>query len=385
MRINRAVLLWASSLMLHGALLLIIASLSIYVLFGNKNAAKEVFVESGIYNKFVDALIQDNTKIQSDAVQSLPLDDPEIQTIAKQAFSPIALKRTTETVIDNLYAWLNEDTEEFTFEVNFYAEKEVFIERVSDYAANRLEKLPYCEQNEILTTVIFELQCRPIGISSEFIKKQVENDLHEASFFKEMNYTQEDLPKSNEGKNILQQYAFIPLVMQSLKKNLWIFMVVFLLASVLFVSVRRPLRKGFKSYGRDLLSNSVTLFLATLLFGFILPRYTERFSVEASKTTQVFTSLSDAYMKRFDVLIINVTLQVATIGLVILMVERFTRQSRYSDVDKKSGITTSVAKKNRGGKTIRRAYPPIQTSEGPKKRTSSKHKVPKKYRKIGLE
>jgi hypothetical protein len=90
-------------------------------------------------------------------------------------------------------------------------------------------------------------------------------------------------------------------------------------------------------------------------------------------------------MKRFDVLIINVTLQVATIGLVILMVERFTRQSRYSGVDKKSGITTSVAKKNRGGKTIRRAYPPIQTSEGPKKRTSSKHKVPKKYRKIGLE
>ncbi len=75
MKFYKAVLKWLSSLLLHGALLLIIASLSVSFLFGNRNSAKEVLEESGVYNKFVNAILDDNIKSSQGKRNVLPFSD----------------------------------------------------------------------------------------------------------------------------------------------------------------------------------------------------------------------------------------------------------------------------------------------------------------------
>jgi hypothetical protein len=386
MQFARRILLWLSTLLMHTALVLFVASLSVIFLFGEKQALKDVLIESGVYTSFVDAVIADNVKTSANQLSSLPLDDPEIQKIAKQAFSPTALKNETESFVDKLYEWLNGEADSLTFEVELNPQKEVFIEMVSTYAANRLVGLPTCETVSAQNTTIFALSCRPENVPLEFVKNQVHDDLEGSSFFKDIRFTQDDLPKTKSGAYIHQELAFVPPVLRALRTSLWTFVAVFLLASALFVSVRRPLRKGFKLYGRDLLSNGGTLLVATVVFGFVIPKFTNGFNIQGNETVSLTNKISDTYIRHFDVLIINVALQVAACGLIIVMLERLSRpESKYRQIRKKSGLTTSYARsKVVIGKVVHKPLPPIQTSEG-RKKSKTKSRASKKYRKIGIE
>jgi hypothetical protein len=385
MRFYRAVMLWFSSIVLHGTLLLIIASISIYFLFGNRNAAKEAFVDSGIYNEFVSAVLEENQDASTTTVSSLPLNDPEIQKIARQAFSPQALRRETEVVVDSVYDWLDEKSTRIEFDVSFVEEKTVFVELASTYAAQRLEALPSCGDRDISMIAIFSLDCRPEYVSSAYIKDKVADDLNNAEFFKSMRYTQDSLPLTANGKSLSDQYAFVPQLLQTIKNSLWLFVIVFLLACSLYIVIRRPFNKGMRSFGRDLVTNSGALLLATIVFGFILPRYTDNFAIKGTGTSDLFNRLFETYIHRFDIIIINITLQVAIIGVLILMLEKFSRPSKYHNVKKKSGLTSSYEKKKVQGKLVRKQMPPVQSSEVPKVRPRKAKKVPKQYRKIGIE
>ncbi len=378
--------LWLSKLLMHAGLVLIVASLSVIFLFGEKQALKDVLIESGVYSSFVDSVLVDNAKTSSNQLSSLPLQDPEIQKIAKQAFSPTALKNATESFVDRLYDWLNGSADSLTFSIELNPQKEVFIEQVSTYGANRLVGLPPCSENEVQNTTIFALQCRPENVPLEFIKQQVHDDLEASEFLKDIRFTEADLPKTKSGAYIHQELAFVPPLLRALRTSVWTFLVVFVLASLLFILMRKPLRRGVKLYGRDLLSNGATLLGATIVFGFVLPKLTNGFNIQGNETVTLMNKVSDTYLRHFDILIINISLQVVACGLIIVMLEKLSRpQSKYSHLQKKTGLTTSYERsKVVIGKVIHKPMPPVQTSEGlkRKKRTS---RTPKKYRKIGLE
>ncbi len=371
---------------MHGAIVLFVASLSVIFLFGEKQALKDVLIESGVYTSFVDSVIADNIKSSSGQLNSIPLDDPEIQKIAKQAFSPTVLKKEVETVIDELYNWLDGTHDALTFEVELNPQKEVFIEQVSTYAANRLTSLPNCGDIALGNVTVFALECRPENIPLEFFKQQVHDDLEATQFFKDIRFSEANLPKSKSGAFVHQELAFVPPVLRALRTSVWTFIVVFILASALFISVRRPLRKGFKLFGRDLLSNGGTLLIATVIFGFVLPKFTNGFNIQGNETMSLMNKVSDTYIRHFDILIINIALQVAACGVIIVMLERLSRpESVYKGIRKKTGLTTSYARsKVVLGKIVRKPMPPIQTSEA-KKRTKTKSRGTKKYRKIGIE
>ncbi len=96
--------------------------------------------------------------------------------------------------------------------------------------------------------------------------------------------------------------------------------------------------------------------------------------------------LINLYIKNLDILIVNITLQVATIGAAILIIERMSRPSDiYTPLIEKSGLITSheeIASKSKGKHSVK---PPVQTSEDKprKKRKTTKRKT-NKYRKINL-
>ena len=128
MKLAQALLRWFTSFLLHATILLVVLSLCFVFLFGNKQVAKDVLRESGVYNQFVQAILDDNKKASDGKVGILPIDDPKIEDIAKEAFSPGTLQVKSEYFIDQLYAWLDGSAEKLEFTIDLNEQKEVFIE-----------------------------------------------------------------------------------------------------------------------------------------------------------------------------------------------------------------------------------------------------------------
>jgi hypothetical protein len=382
-RFLQLLLRWFSSLFLHGTLLLFILSLCFVFIFGNRQVAKDVLIESDVYNQFIVSVIEDNRQATENKTSILPLDDPEITNLAIESFPPLDLKAKTDIFIDEAYDWLDGKKDNLSFTISFDEEVEIFIDRVSTYAANRLTTLPACTDENIASVTVFELTCRPENVPLQFVKDRVEEDLRATEFFQNMSITEQNLPKTENGDLLHEQLSFVPTINQLAKRGVWLFGIMFFAAALFFVYVRRPHRKGFKLLGRDLLSNGATFIVMTVLFGFIIPSFTNAFSVQGSSTVKLLNSISDEYVKRFDIVIINVALQIVAVAIVILALEKISRPaSVYSSASKKSGVATSVPKKSKT-KQPSSKLPPIQTSEV-KKKPRKRTKKPAKYRKMGL-
>ena len=387
MKFYKAVLKWLSSLLLHGALLLIISSLSVSFLFGNRNSAKEVLEESGVYNKFVNAILDDNIKSSQGKRNVLPFSDLEVRRISNQAFSPTVLMNKSEQVIDAFYDWMLGKTDSLAFYVDFTPQREVFVEEISTYAAKRIEFLPSCGTRDISATTIFDLDCRPDGVPLEFVKSRTREDLLASDFLKDVSLSEQDLPKTSDGILLHDRVNFAPQILHTLTSSLWIFIIIFILATILFIIARKPYRRGTRAYGRDLVSNGGTLIVATFIFGFIMPRLTSSYKIQGGETMRLLNDVTEAYIRRFDVLLINIAIQVVAIGLTIIAIEKISRsKDPYNNIKKKSGVATSYARRKSipGGKRVTGSAPPIQTSEERSMRKSPKNTRSKRYKDMGL-
>lgn len=387
MKLYRAFIKWLSTILLHGALLLIIASLSVSLLFGNRNAAKEVLEQSGVYSKFVSAVLDDNVASSKGKRNVLPFNDPEVRKISIQAFSSASLMGKSETVIDAFYDWMLGKSDNFTFSVDFMPQREVFAEQISTYAAQRIESMPTCGNRDISTITIFDLDCRPEGVPLEFVKSRTRDDLLTSDILKDVTLSEQDLPKTSDGVLLHERLNFAPQIMQTLQSSLWLFIVVFALSSALFILARKPYRKGIKAYGRDLVSNGGTLIVATIVFGFVMPRLTSSYKIQGGETVRLLNDVADTYIKRFDILLINIAIQVVAVGLTIIAIERLSRSTDvYANIQKRSGIVTSHARRKiiPGSKRVTGTAPPLQTSEERYSRNKKKASRPKKYKNMGL-
>ncbi|MCA9328629.1 hypothetical protein KC959_02575 [Candidatus Saccharibacteria bacterium] len=382
MRFARGIFRWLSSLFLHTTLLLFILSFAFVLVFGNKQVTKDALIESDVYNQFVPALITDNIKASEGKRSALPFDDPEIQKIAVESFAPVDLKEKTESFVDQLFRWLDGTDQKLSFVLDLEQQRNEFIDRVSTYAANRLGSLPNCTQVDLGNTTVFELECRPENVPLSFVKDKVREDLLASDFLKEVRFTEADLPKVESGKHIQDQYDFAPQLYQLAQKGIWIASILFGSALMVYVFLRRPMRKGMRKLGRDLFSSAAAFLLATIVFGFILPRYTNSFTIQGGETTKLLNNVFNVFVKRFDVILINVSLQIFAAALVIVVIEKMSRPaSLYARVGKKAGLSTSLGTKKTSGSKSK--LPPVQTSEVtkiPKKRK----KGSAKYRKMGL-
>ena len=85
-------------------------------------------------------------------------------------------------------------------------------------------------------------------------------------------------------------------------------------------------------------------------------------------------------MHSVDVLVINIAIQIAVVGLLILIIEKMTRPTEfYAEVAKKSGLLTSEEKKTT--QLVEKSdykNAPVQTSEPVKKRTTKRKTKTKK-------
>ncbi len=384
MKFVHLLLRWLSSLFLHGALLLLFASISVIFLFGNRQVIKDSLVESRIYTTIVPSFIEDNRKSNEGKRSVLPYEDQRLTEIAENTFPSNILRLNAEKAVDGIYDWVNGDSEVLSFAVNLEDEKQQFIERVSTFAAEYVGSLPLCQTNEIPEVTIFELECRPENVPLQFVKDKMSADLRSSDTLKaEFILTEQNLPKTEDGTLVYEKVLFLPSVMQFFNSYLWLFIVVFVIAAGLFVKARKTYRKGFQSLGRDLLSNGATLIIATVIFGFVLPTVTDTFTLQGNDTITQINTVTEILTRRFDIIIINTALQIIALAVLIIVLERMSRpQSMYAGLARRSGMSSSIGKSIRNDpKTFK--SPPVQTSET-KKKPKKRTKKPKKYRKMGL-
>ncbi len=385
MRVITPFLRWISSMLLHGSLFLMIGCFSFVFLISDRQVIKDTLVTSNIYQDIVPTILNEAQKQTDKSETALPLRDPAIREVIRTAFSPQLLQRQSYNIIDATYAWLDGSKENIEFSADFTQSKNAAIQGVATYSADRVLSLPLCDQIPGAINV-FDVTCQPPGLSSEFIKKQVESDLQSLEVLKDVVFTQDDLPKSQQGKTMQEQFSYAPLVYQVLKSSIVPSVALFLIAAAVYVWVRLPLLKGLKSLGRDLLSNGLMLILMTVVFGFIIPRYTSMFAVSGEGIAGLMNRVLESYIHKFDILVINVALQVAATGFALLLIVRISQSNRgYKELRARAGVASSVVTRSPSSKPTESSNIPIVTSEPRRAQKKTKKKTTKKRRFGGIE
>jgi predicted PurR-regulated permease PerM len=384
MRFIKGVFRWLTTVILHLSLFALIGAICFNVFFGSSSSLKNSIAESGVYESFVPSIISANIEQQTNESNSIPLEDPEIQRIINEVFNPKLLQASADTVIDGVYTWLDGNSEILKFEINFTQQRTELIDRLSTYSALRLKGLPPCTAIELQTANVFRLQCQPPGFYETLVKNQVKDDLNNSDFLKDSVLTEKNLPIVKEGVAIDQKFHFAPIIFSVLKNGIWLFGFSFLLATAVYISIRKPKRKGINAYSKDLLANGIMLLVFTVFYSIVVPKLLSSYSLQASTGSSALNESLNYFTNRLDILVINIAIQITALGAIIFAIERMSRTAGiYGVLAKKSGLTTSIEHFPKTGKKEKTNKPPVQTSETAKKPKYTKQKS-SKFKKIGL-
>ncbi len=370
-------------MLLHFSLFFFIASIVFVSVVSDKQTLKDSLVSSKIYDSFVSTIIDSNLDESTQTLSSLPLSDEKVRNIIINAFSPQILKNQTDAVIDDGYAWLNGDSDSLRFGYDFTESKASMNNALATYAAERVMAMSACDETPQEVNV-FTIACRPININFEFIRAQTLADLNSSELLKDPTVTQDDLPKSADGQSLDKKYSFAPKIFQLMNVSLPVSVTLFVLGAILFVLARMPLQKGLRALGKDMLSNGIMLIILTVIFGYIMPKYTNSYGVASNDMTALFSKASDTYIHHIDIVVINIAIQIAAVGLGLLLILRINGStSLYKNIAVKSGLASSVGKTERA--TKRSSRPPVQTSENVlKTKTRRVRSKSKRFKGTGL-
>lgn len=384
MRFIIGIFRWLTTVILHLSLFALIGAICFSVFFGNSVDLKNSIAESGIYESFVPSIISANIEQQTSESSSIPLEDPEIQKIINEVFNPKLLQSSADTVIDGVYAWLSGSSENLKFEIDFTQQRLELVDKLSTYSALRLKGLPPCSAEELQSANVFRLECQPPGFYETLVKNQVSNDLNNSDFLKGPVLTEKNLPIVKDGVPIDQKFHFAPFIFTILSNGIWIFGLIFVLATAVYIFVRKPARKGIKAFGKDLLANGIMLIVFTVFYSMVVPRLLSSYSLQANTGSSALNDSLNYFTNRLDILVINIAIQITAVGVILLVIEKMSRTaSIYGVLAKKAGITTSVEHLPKSAKKEKTKKPPVQTSETAKKPKYTKQKS-SKFKKMGL-
>lgn len=316
---------------------------ALYLSYGTPLEIKRSIADAKAYNRFIDGVIQSNT----DADKTSIFADEKVAEITKNAFTPKILQQTTEKFIDRWYDWLNGDATKPSFTFNFTPQRQQLAEQLSIYAMDRISGLPMCTAFEAeLSLDPFRTTCQPQGLNYRDEQLSLQAQLLESeTFFPKVVFTEADLPKTQSGKPISEELAYAPLIFQMLPSILMVMIGMLGLLTIMSVTLRPVHRNGWDELGKNLLTGGIFLAISAVVFGLLVPQMTRSFQSQfiGNGTDRLIGDVVRNLTIGFESIFINISLQVAALGAVILVALKIVRpSSRYKGLEHVTGLVNGL-------------------------------------------
>lgn len=359
------------------------------LVLGSKTGIKETLASVNAYDRFSQALIDSGAESSKNDPASIPFNDPEVVKVIRESFGPAQFEQISETMIDSGYSWLSGDTPELQFSINLAANKEQLARGLSNYAIDRLQRQPAC------TTIptesnIYRLNCRPSYLDLAQQRQQLYTTIvNDESFLKDTAFTQADLPNTSSGQSFSESYAKFPTYYSYFKYSPYLLLSISAVLGLLIVFLSKTKRLGVKYLSTSLLSTGVFLSITPIIYAYVLPAVGFKLpsfgNGDNQAISQIVNDAVSALYTNFNVMLINVAIQVAAAGLILYFATKFFKPSAamYDQLEKRAGLAVSTEKSGSAkipgfsSKSV-----PLQSSEGAKRGGRRASTVDKKFRKM---
>lgn len=313
----------------------------------DREVVKGWFEKSDFYHQVVDVVLEkardsateQDEQQKSDSVGSLPVNDPAIQSIAKQAFSPDLLKTSVESLLDGSYDWLDGTTKDIAFSIDLTSAKQQLADGLGAYVTNRTTALPVCTPAQTGDFDGFTATCRPSALSAAAAGANFTSDLLKQDFLKDPIITSSKLKvKDDEGREVAlssdkkatavktayQRSTQLPLALATLS--------LLLVLGIVFVSSDRL--KGIRKASHVFLVNGLALLILFAGVGFSLTKGTDSLAETGAKTpqqTKLMIDFAKAVVSDIKGALLIYTVAFIVIGIAGIVLARLLKTKISSD------------------------------------------------------
>jgi hypothetical protein len=381
MKLLRRPLLFFATSLLRTVLFIGIPLLGAIIYFGRADYLESTLKSAHAYDSFVPAVTESLASVDKSG-QGIPFTDAGVRQIISNGLPPQVLEDSTDRVIDGVYGWLEGKTVEPEFKVDLTKNRDFIAENISLYAFNRLTKQPLCATNPGQVNP-FTAKCLP----SNFSLAQERASFGQAidNIFPKTVFTAADLPKLSNGKSIASTYPHAPTYYRWLKLSPIFLALTVGMLSLAIVKLCRTTRLGYRLLGSVTLSTGVALMITPLLYLLAYPRINNSLHLQSANTglNALSTTVLAALGSTFYLFLIKAALITVNLGLIIVLLERFTRDKQYGLIVQKAGLVSSnKSKRGKPIKILTADNVPLQSSNANTSTSSKRATLFDKFRKL---
>jgi hypothetical protein len=240
--------------------------------FGTSTQIKQTLAESKLYDSFIDTVLE-SVKQAPEQQEGFPINAPEVQAAAKNAFPPNQLQSYTEQFIDSLYRWLEGNAAQPDFRIDLTDARQKFAEGIGNYALSRYNSLPACTVAQLrqLDPEVdpFTVPCQVPGFDPSSARQEVINEIvNSKEVLGDPVISTATLPKDEQGRNVFENIAFLQDLSKLMNLLPWILGALSLIFAAALVALYDERRRGFRAVGVILAGTGAFLLVSTLLLSY---------------------------------------------------------------------------------------------------------------------
>lgn len=239
----------------------------------NAESIKNTLNKEGVYVEVVPAVLSTAAQnSQTLTEQQIPLDEPWVRQAADKAFPANDLEQKAGRAIDGTFNWLEGETVEPEFALDFTANKQALSQEVASHVETRTASLPRCDLSQVPSSVdAFRATCLPYGVTPRQVAAQTAELINnDQGFLANPIISPQDLATDTTGLATTESNPFEELGgLQSFYENrslwLWLLPLTVLLLSAGVVWLANDRLQGIGRLARAYLTASVGLLVFGLL------------------------------------------------------------------------------------------------------------------------